>query len=107
MLYVFLIAGCAGIIGLVYILYKQFWSALSPTRIYSDAAKIIRADDRCIAVFGSPIAVHGEETSRGRRRHVRSIDYISTTSGTRRVRVMFHLKGPLARGTAYTEIEEV
>lgn len=105
-LYVTLVIGIVGAIVVVYMMYTQFWSPWSPTKIYNDAVKIIRADERCTTLFGSPIAVYGEETSRGRRRHVRYIDYVSV-DGTRRIRVMFHLKGPLARGTAMTEIEEV
>ncbi|KHN87507.1 Mitochondrial import inner membrane translocase subunit Tim21 [Toxocara canis] len=65
------LAASVGALGvLCYFLFEQFFSMDSPQKIYSTALSMIRADSRCEEIFGNPIAGFGEETSRGRRRHV-------------------------------------
>lgn len=68
--YAVLVASVGALGVLCYFLFEQFFSVDSPQKIYSNALSMIRADDRCEEIFGNPIAGFGEETSRGRRRHV-------------------------------------
>lgn len=53
----------------------------------------MREDGRCRDLFGSTIAGFGEETSRGRRRHVAHHKY--EKDGKQRIRVLFHIKVPI------------
>uniref|UniRef100_A0A914ZUD2 Mitochondrial import inner membrane translocase subunit Tim21 n=1 Tax=Parascaris univalens TaxID=6257 RepID=A0A914ZUD2_PARUN len=100
------LAASVGALGvLCYLLFEQFFSVDSPHKIYSNALSMIRADDRCEEIFGSPIAGFGEETSRGRRRHVAHQKY--RKDGRDRIRVVFHLKGPRCEGLAQAEMEMV
>ena len=54
------------------------------------ALALVREDGRCQDLFGPKIAGFGEETSRGRRRHVAHHKY--EKDGKQRIRVLFHLK---------------
>lgn len=54
------------------------------------ALALVREDGRCQDLFGPTIAGFGEETSRGRRRHVAHHKY--EKDGRQRIRVLFHLK---------------
>lgn len=56
--------------ALAYYLLEQFFAPDSPQRIYSKSLKLIQDDDRCLHALGEKIAGHGEDTGRGRRRHV-------------------------------------
>ncbi|KAH7729563.1 Protein F56B3.11 a [Aphelenchoides avenae] len=56
--------------ALAYYLLDQIFASDSPQRIYSKSLKMIQADERCLAVLGEKIAGHGEDTGRGRRRHI-------------------------------------
>ncbi len=68
--YVFLASSVAALAGLCYLMFDQFFSADSPQTVFSQALALVRGDARCADLFGEPIAGFGEETSRGRRRHV-------------------------------------
>lgn len=87
------VASAGTIVMLAYFLLEQFWAGDSPQRIYSKSLKLIRNNPQCIDIFGSKIAGYGEDTGRGRRRHITSSRYIK--DGQKRVRVMFHLKASL------------
>uniref|UniRef100_A0A914W376 Mitochondrial import inner membrane translocase subunit Tim21 n=1 Tax=Plectus sambesii TaxID=2011161 RepID=A0A914W376_9BILA len=105
MLYGFVGIGVVCLAGLTYLLFEEFVSSKSPNKIYGDALRIIRQNDRCVDLLGWPIKAHGEETGRGRRRHVWNTSY--EKDGHRRIRVAFHVKGPIAHGVAQVEVEEV
>ncbi|VDM72841.1 unnamed protein product, partial [Strongylus vulgaris] len=74
----------------VYLLAGEFFAEDSPQKIYSTALALVREDGRCQDLFGPKIAGFGEETSRGRRRHVAHHKY--EKDGRQRIRVLFHLK---------------
>ncbi|KAI1715520.1 TIM21 domain-containing protein [Ditylenchus destructor] len=92
------------IIGAIgYFLVIEMFKADSPTRIYSKALKMIKNDVRCIDLFGSSIKGFGEDSGRGRRRHVASKRW-TDVDGNERVRVMFHIKGDQREGQAFAEM---
>ncbi|KAK6044049.1 Ribosomal Proteins L2, RNA binding domain protein [Cooperia oncophora] len=74
----------------VYLLAGEFFAEDSPQKIYSSALSLVREDGRCQDLFGPTIAGFGEETSRGRRRHVAHHKY--EKDGRQRIRVLFHVK---------------
>lgn len=82
---------------------EQFFASDSPQAIYSNALKLIKNDDRCEELYGTGIKGYGEDTGRGRRRHIASQRYI-TKEGEERVRVMFHVKGDRHTGKVFAEI---
>lgn len=104
-LYAVLVASVGALGVLCYFLFEQFFSMDSPQKIFSDALSLIRADENCEELFGKPIAGFGEETSRGRRRHVAHQKY--QKDGRERIRVVFHLKGPKCQGLAQAEMEQL
>ncbi|VDN51838.1 unnamed protein product [Dracunculus medinensis] len=101
--YFALVASISGLATVGYFLFAEFFSSESPQKIFSDALSLIRNDDRCRDIFGASIAGFGEETSRGRRRHVAYHRY--EKNGKERIRVIFHLKGSRTRGVAQAEKE--
>ncbi|KAF1759315.1 hypothetical protein GCK72_015780 [Caenorhabditis remanei] len=68
------------------------------------ALALVREDGRCQDIFGASIAGFGEETSRGRRRHVAHHKY--EKDGMQRIRVLFHVKGDRDEGIAQAEMEQ-
>ncbi|KHJ99296.1 TIM21 protein, partial [Oesophagostomum dentatum] len=85
------VAAAVGMLGVfVYLLAGEFFAEDSPQKIYSSALALVREDGRCQDLFGPKIAGFGEETSRGRRRHVAHHKY--EKDGRQRIRVLFHLK---------------
>ncbi|KAK6057585.1 TIM21 protein [Cooperia oncophora] len=79
------VAAAIGMLGVfVYLLAGEFFAEDSPQKIY------MREDGRCQDLFGPTIAGFGEETSRGRRRHVAHHKY--EKDGRQRIRVLFHVK---------------
>ena len=57
--------------ALFYAVFKELFSSKSPSGVYSNAFKICSEDTRVQDALGTPIKGFGEETSRGRRRHVK------------------------------------
>ncbi|KAK6751842.1 hypothetical protein RB195_003333 [Necator americanus] len=99
------VAAAVGMLGVfVYLLAGEFFAEDSPQKIYSSALALVREDGRCQDLFGSTIAGFGEETSRGRRRHVAHHKY--EKDGRQRIRVLFHLKGDRDEGIAQAEMEQ-
>lgn len=90
---------------LVYLLVNSFWANDSPQRIYSKALKLVLQDDRCKELLGDKISAHGEDTGRGRRRHIINSRYVK--DNIERVRIMFHLKGDRKKGRAYAEVAKI
>uniref|UniRef100_A0A915EJ08 TIM21-like protein, mitochondrial n=1 Tax=Ditylenchus dipsaci TaxID=166011 RepID=A0A915EJ08_9BILA len=97
--------GVCALGGLGYALFDSFFGSDSPQKIYSKCLKLIKNDERCIQLFGSGLKGYGEESGRGRRRHIANHAY--EKDGQQRVRVMFHLKGDRAKGRAYAEVAKV
>ncbi|KAJ1356706.1 hypothetical protein KIN20_014445 [Parelaphostrongylus tenuis] len=99
------VASGLGILGVfVYLLVGEFFAEGSPQKVYSSALALIRKDVSCQELFGPTIAGFGEETSRGRRRHVAHHKY--EKNGKQRIRVLFHLKGERDEGIAQAEMEQ-
>ena len=59
----------------------------SPQTIYSKVLKQVQQDEKCQDTYGSGIKGYGEDTGRGRRRHIANQRYV-TKDGEERVRVM-------------------
>lgn len=91
--------------AIVYLFADSLFAKDSPQRIYSKALKLILQDERCVYLLGDKIQAHGEDTGRGRRRHVASSRYIK--DGIERVRIMFYLKGSKKRGKAFAEVAKI
>lgn len=56
--------------ALIYCLFDYLWAPDSPQRIYSKALKAIKNDAQCADLLGDSIKGFGEDTGRGRRRHI-------------------------------------
>lgn len=84
---------------------KELFSADSPTALFQ------MASDKCVEhpkvqdLLGEPIKAFGEETRRGRRRHVSHLDYVDE-QGKKGIRVQFYLQGLRKRGTAQIDARE-
>lgn len=98
------VVAAIGMLGVfVYLLGNEFFAEDSPQKIFSSALALVREDGRCQDIFGPTIAGFGEETSRGRRRHVAHHKY--EKDGRQRIRVLFHLKGERDEGIGQAEME--
>ncbi|CAI5448598.1 unnamed protein product [Caenorhabditis angaria] len=102
-LYTAVVAGVGLIGAFVYVLAGEFFREDSPQTIFNRALDIVREDGRCQDIFGPTIAGFGEETARGRRRHVAHHKY--EKDGRQRIRVLFHVKGDRGEGIAQAEME--
>lgn len=91
--------------AIAYLFVNSLFAGDSPQRIYSKALKIILQDERCVELLGDKILAYGENTGRGRRRHVVNSRYIK--DGIERVRIMFHLKGTKKKGKAFAEVAKI
>lgn len=95
-----------GVLGLVlYNLWDELFSGNSPNSLFQVAS------DKCIAhpkvqdLLGEPIQAFGEETRRGRRRHVSYMDYVDE-NGRKGVRVQFYLQGLRKKATCQIDARE-
>ena len=61
--------GVSGVIG--YTILKELFSSESPVALFQAASDRCLAHDKVQDLLGEPIKAFGEETRRGRRRHVR------------------------------------
>ena len=96
-----------GVTGVVlYTVGQELFSGESPNSLFQ------KASDQCVDhpkvqdLLGMPIKAFGEETRRGRRRHVSFLDY-QDEQGRRGIRVKFYLQGLRKRGTAQLDAREV
>uniref|UniRef100_A0AC34PWT2 Mitochondrial import inner membrane translocase subunit Tim21 n=1 Tax=Panagrolaimus sp. JU765 TaxID=591449 RepID=A0AC34PWT2_9BILA len=89
--------------ALGYYFIEQFLAPDSPQTIYSKALKLVRQDDRCEDLYGPAIKGFGEDTGRGRRRHIANHRWM-TKDGEERVRIMFHVKGERHTGKVFAEV---
>lgn len=103
--YLGIIIGGIGVTAIIlYAVFKELFSSSSPNVIYSNALKRCKSDARVVEAVGEPIKGFGEETSRGRRRHVSFINY--QKDDTKYIRVKFYIKGCKRRATVHLEMKE-
>lgn len=94
-----------GVTGVVfYFMFKEFFSSKSPSSVFASALKKCKEDPRIVEALGEPIKGRGEMTSRGRARHVSSIEY--ENEGRTYLRVIFYLKGSKASATVQCETDK-
>ncbi|XP_040840703.1 mitochondrial import inner membrane translocase subunit Tim21 isoform X1 [Ochotona curzoniae] len=92
--------------GLFYTIFKELFSASSPSKIYGKALEKCRSHPEVTSVFGEPVRGYGETTRRGRRQHVSFIEYVK--DGLKHMRVKFYIEGsePGKQGTVHAEVKE-
>ncbi|XP_014286978.1 mitochondrial import inner membrane translocase subunit Tim21 [Halyomorpha halys] len=90
--------------ALFYAVFRELFSSKSPSGVYSNAFKLCSNDTRIQDALGTPIKGFGEETSRGRRRHVNQVSY--QKEGVPHMRMVFYLKGSRNSGTVHLEVKE-
>ncbi|KAG8235416.1 hypothetical protein J437_LFUL015872, partial [Ladona fulva] len=94
-----------GVTGYIfYIIFKELFSSNSPNSIYSAALERCRKDNRVVDTLGDPIKGFGEETRRGRRRHVSHILY--ERDGVQYLRMKFYVQGSRRQGTVHLEMKK-
>lgn len=76
----------------------------SANSVYSKALKMVKDDERINYELGSNIKGYGEETSRGRRRHVINQEYV--VDGINHMRVIFYMSGSNGKATVQAEAIE-
>jgi len=95
-----------GVIGVVlYSLWDEMFSGNSPQSMYQAAADKCLAHEKVQDMLGEPIKAYGEETRRGRRRHVSYMDYVDE-NGRKGLRVQFYLQGLRKRATAQVDARD-
>lgn len=66
-----IIAGI-GVTGVIlYTLFSELFSSNSPYGVFSDARVRCMEHPKIVDLLGAPLKAYGEETRRGRRRHIR------------------------------------
>ncbi|KAL1124053.1 hypothetical protein AAG570_001823 [Ranatra chinensis] len=94
-----------GVTGVMfYAIFRELFSSKSPNSVYAKALDKCCADTRVKDALGEPIKGFGEETRRGRRRHVSHVLY--EKDGVNHLRMHFYLKGSRKRGTVQLEMKE-
>ena len=91
-----------------YVLYtvlKELFTGDSPTALFQMASEKCVEHPQVQDLLGEPIKAFGEETRRGRRRHVTSLEYVDE-NGKKGIRVQFYLQGLRKRGTAQIDARE-
>ncbi|CAG2171709.1 unnamed protein product, partial [Oppiella nova] len=86
---------------ILWAIFRELFSSVSPSVLYSNALKLCKCDPRVVEAIGQPIKGFGELSSRGRRRRVSSVEY--DKEGERVIRVQFYLKGSKTSGTVQLE----
>lgn len=95
----------AGVTGIMfYAIFSELFSSKSPNNVYSKALDKVINDTRIQDAIGIPISGYGEETSRGRRRHVSHLQY--QKDGTNYLRMKFYVSGSRKRATVHLEMKE-
>ena len=90
----------------LYTIYKELFSLDSPQGLYQLASDQCMNHPKVQDLLGEPIKAFGEESRRGRRRHVRQLRY-QDDQGRNGLRVQFHLQGLRAKGLAEVDAREV
>lgn len=89
----------------LYTVLKELFSRDSPTALFQMASDKCTEHPNVQDLLGEPIKAFGEETRRGRRRHVTHLDYVDD-QGRKGIRVQFYLQGLRKRGTAQIDARE-
>jgi len=89
----------------IYTIYKELFSLDSPQGLYTMASDQCMNHPKVQDLLGEPIKAFGEESRRGRRRHVRQLRY-QDDQGRSGLRVQFHLQGLRHRGLAEVDARE-
>ena len=89
----------------LYTVMKELFSGDSPTALFQMASEKCVEHPQVQDLLGEPIKAFGEETRRGRRRHVTSLAYVDE-HGKKGIRVQFYLQGLRKRGTAQIDARE-
>lgn len=94
-----------GVTGIMfYAIFSELFSGKSPNNVYSKALDRVINDTRIQDAIGTPISGYGEETSRGRRRHVSHLLY--KKDGRNYLRMKFYVSGTRKRATVHLEMKE-
>ncbi|XP_045191838.2 mitochondrial import inner membrane translocase subunit Tim21-like [Mercenaria mercenaria] len=81
-----------GMLGaMFYYIGRELFAGDSSTGVYSKAFKRCSNDSEVIVALGEPIKGYGEETRRGRRRHVSHV--IFEQDGRQHMRMKFYIQG--------------
>ena len=90
---------------LFWAVFKELiFNKFSSQHIFSDALDQIRANEQLKGLIGDSIKGFGETSGRGRRRHLRPVEYI--VDGEKYMRFTFYLDGEKSKGTAHVEAKE-
>ena len=89
----------------LYTVMKELFTGDSPTALFQMASEKCVEHPQVQDLLGEPIKAFGEETRRGRRRHVTSLEYVDE-NGKKGIRVQFYLQGLRKRGTAQIDARE-
>ena len=89
----------------LYTVLKELFTGDSPTALFQMASEKCVEHPQVQDLLGEPIKAFGEESRRGRRRHVTSLSYVDE-NGKKGIRVQFYLQGLRKRGTAQIDARE-
>lgn len=91
-----------GVTGIMfYAIFRELFSSKSPNNVYSEALDKCKNDHRIQDALGAPIKGYGEETRRGRRRHVAHSIY--EKDGRTYMRMQFYIQGCRNKGKIIDE----
>lgn len=99
-----ILAGVGVTAVIFYQVFRELFSSKSPNSVYTTSLKKCCADPRVIDSLGEPIKGFGEETRRGRRRHVSHLFY--ERDGINFLRMKYYIQGSRKRGTVHLEMRE-
>ncbi|KRZ36800.1 Mitochondrial import inner membrane translocase subunit Tim21 [Trichinella pseudospiralis] len=101
-----IVVACVAVTGvIVYCIVSELFSNQRPSKIYSNAFKLVKAHPEVELILGNPIKAYGEPiTRRGRRRHVDHLEY--EKDGKNYLRVKFYVEGSIAKGTVLLEMQQ-
>ncbi|XP_067213640.1 mitochondrial import inner membrane translocase subunit Tim21-like isoform X2 [Linepithema humile] len=103
--YLGVIIGGIGITAFIfYALFSELFSSKSPYAVYSKARLRCIEHPKVIDILGAPVKAYGDETRRGRRRHISHMYYIK--QGIKYMKIKFYVEGTRRRGTVYAEVKE-
>ncbi|XP_071559792.1 mitochondrial import inner membrane translocase subunit Tim21 [Temnothorax nylanderi] len=103
--YLGVIVGGVGVTALIlYALFSELFSSKSPYAIYSEARVRCMEHPKVMDILGAPVKAYGDETRRGRRKHISHMYYIK--QGVKYMRLRFYVQGTRRQGTVYAEVKE-
>ncbi|PSN50879.1 Mitochondrial import inner membrane translocase subunit Tim21 [Blattella germanica] len=99
-----ILAGVGVTAVIFYQIFKELFSSKSPNSVYTVSLQKCCEDPRVIDALGEPIKGYGEETRRGRRRHVSHLFY--EKEGISYLRMKYYIQGSRKKGTVHLEMWE-